>query len=108
MPPIAGVPVRDRDAILATRRDRARLLEKEIAPRIREFLKAPKDLRELKALLGGNYQRMLDSAKDRVRASGGERYGLSDPEIVSLHAYTGSWYVQLNGSLRGERGQAEL
>jgi hypothetical protein len=108
LPPVPGVPEQDRLAILQSLRNRARLLEEEILPRVRAFLEAPPRERKFRKLLGQRYAGLLRGALEGVRASGGERHGLRDAELAANHGYTGDDFVELNDTLRGLRGPAAL
>ncbi len=105
VPAARGVPKADRDAVLSMLRARARLLDTEIAPRVRnamaEARKRAKGLPAYQAAyqkeLGRRYNEFLLNANGKIDA---RRLGMTDPEIVALTSYTGGGYHQLNKSLR--------
>ena len=108
VPAVQGVSAKDREAILGLLRKRARLLQTEIAPRIRQALKQTAQLPPHEAALvkqmGARYSTFHADALKRLRKSGASRHGLTDPELTSIYAYTTSdpkWsYSELNDALR--------
>ncbi len=109
VPVVAGVPEADRTAILTALRDRARLLERHVAPRVRAALREGRKravgphqtlfLREL----GPDFVGLMKGVNERL-ASGAPRLNLTEAELVSIYAYTTrghSWSgVALNSALR--------
>ncbi len=106
VPAVKGVPKADRDAILDLLRRRARLLENEIAPRVRKAMEALKNVpaphRNFKKQMGRKFRSFLSAARGRM--PDGQRHGLSDIEMAARYAYTTSdskWgYGPLNDALR--------
>ena len=106
VPKAVGVPAADRAAILEALRTRARLLDTEIAPRIRASLRAGDELPPYEAAfvkeMGRSYATIRRQAV--TRAGGTPRHGMTDPELTSAYAYTTSgvrWgYGPLNKALR--------
>ena len=111
VPKTAGIPKADRDAILEALRTRARLLDTEIARRVRQAIRdaarATADLPAYEAGLvkemGSSYRAYLDAGKRKISA-GTPRHGMTDPELSGTYAYTTSdtrWgYQRLNDALR--------
>ena len=110
VPKVEGVSEDDRMAILNLLRNRARLLQNEVAPRIRAALRQqrpstlPAHEAEFIRQMGTRYQSMRRQALSRARRSGADRHGMSDAELTAVYAYTtsdGSWgYGPLNRALR--------
>ena len=109
VPVVRGIADEDRAAILRLLRDRARLLDSDIVPRVKAALRAGDGLPAHEAgfvrRLGSRYRSFLDRALAKITATGyGQRYGLSDAEIAARYAYTtsdGTWgYRKFNAALR--------
>ena len=104
---VRGISSEDRAAVLTALRTRARLLETEIAPRVRAALRAGSNLPAHQAAFvkqfGRAYARFLGGGR-RAIAAGAPRHAMSDPELAGVHAYTtsdGTWgYYPVNSALR--------
>lgn len=107
-PAVRGIDKADRDAILEALRIRARLLQTEIDPRIRQALRAGRGLpahqAEFMRELGGNYNRYLNAARRTTTSNRMNTHGMTDPELAGTYAYTTSdstWgYGPVNEALR--------
>lgn len=114
VPAARGIPKADRDAVLSMLRARARLLDTEIAPRVRaamaEARKRAKGLpafeiafqKELGKVQFGD---ALATVKRKI-AAGAPRRNLTDPELVAINHYTGAASYGLNHALAsGDAGR---
>lgn len=109
VPKVKGISEDDRKAILDLLRRRARLLETQIIPQIREALKQAGDLPahelSIKRRMGAQFRQLLNAGLSKIRA-GAPRHGMSDAELAVLYAYTtsGTWgYGRINRALRAGR-----
>ena len=110
VPKVEGVSEDDRKAILSLLRKRAKLLQDEIAPRIRASLRAPAGQSSVEAefirRMGSRYNSMKRKALSKANRSGTARHGTTDAELTSIYSYTtsdGTWgYGPLNEALRSD------
>lgn len=107
-PAVQGISEADHVAIQGVLAQRARLLETQIAPRVRAAMRAAKDpaahQARTRAAMGEWYTRSLAAGKRKV-ARGAPRMDMTDPELAAAYAYTAeesvwSHYKRVNGELR--------
>ena len=112
VPEVAGIKAADRAAILEALLTRARALQTEIAPRVRQALrdkaKADEGLPDFEVRFKNQMGRAYETFRGRaVRKAGSTpRHGMTDPELTGVYAYTTEdtyWsYHRVNPGLRSK------
>ncbi len=112
-PDVAGVAEADVAAIRSLLARRARLLQSQIKPRVREAMRSAPNLPDYeerhRRALGSHYRTALNAGRSKV-AAGADRRGMTDPELATTWSYTteqgGRWYHYdaVNRTLRTHGG----